>query len=121
MTEKVFLSYAQEDSDFAKSLASDLKNVLQVSSENIEVIDGLGQISAGENIRKKIKAEMNAASTVVIVSSDHSDDSQWVNYEAGMANALGKNVVIVSHKGRDKSALLDRYPSDNVRFVEVDR
>ena len=120
MTEKVFLSYAHEDRAFAKSLATKMKDVLRSRSRNIVVFDGLSDIAVGQDIREKIKAEMDAANTVVIVSSRHSDASQWVNYEAGMADALGKTVVIVGQKGAGKSTVLQRYLSDNVRFVEVD-
>jgi ABC-type phosphate/phosphonate transport system ATPase subunit len=42
-----------------------------------------------------------------------------VSYEAGLADALGKNVVIVGRRGAGKSDLLKRL-SDTARFVEVD-
>ena len=43
---------------------------------------------------------------VVVIMSDNSAKSQWVNYGAGMAAALERPIVVIGRKGSGKSALL---------------
>jgi ABC-type transport system involved in cytochrome bd biosynthesis fused ATPase/permease subunit len=119
MTEKVFLSYASKDRAFAESLKLKLNEFLPAQSQPLEVFDVQSNVTLGEDIRKAIKAAMDAASTVVIVSSPDGDASQWVNYEAGLADALGKKIVIVGRKGTGKSALFHHF-IDSAKFIEVD-
>jgi ABC-type polysaccharide/polyol phosphate transport system ATPase subunit len=119
MSQKVFLSYASQDRAFAESLKARLDEVLSEHSQAHDVFDVQSSIGGGENIRDAIQSAMHEASTVVIVSSPASDASPWVSYEAGLADALGKNVVIVGRRGAGKSDLLKRL-SDTARFVEVD-
>jgi hypothetical protein len=54
---------------------------------------------------------------VVIIASDDSAASQWVNYEAGMATALGKPIVVVGRKGVGKGALVGAL--ENVQSIEM--
>jgi TIR domain len=119
MKNTVFLSYASQDREYAKSLKSGLSKILSVKSQPLEIFDVQSDVAAGEDIRKAIKRAMDAASTVVIVSSPHVDNSQWVNYEAGLADALGKNLVIVARKGSGKTALVNRF-RDSAKVIELD-
>jgi hypothetical protein len=108
MTEKVFLSYAPDDRAFAEALKPRLGEFLDASG-SLDVFDALSDIELGEDIRKALKAQMDAANTVVIVASPAGDASQWVNYEAGLADALGKKIVIVKREGDGMSALSQRF------------
>ena len=38
--------------------------------------------------------------------SEHAEESQWINYEAGLADALGKKILVVATKGSGETALL---------------
>lgn len=118
MTEKVFMSYATQDHAFAQALKPRLDELLPVTTEPLDVFE-LGDVAAGTNARKAVKDAIDQATTVVIVSSPAADASQWVNYEAGLADALGKNLVIVGRKGGDPSVLLRRF-SDSAQFIEMD-
>jgi hypothetical protein len=71
-------------------LKTRLAEVLTEQPEGLDVFDVQSSVGAGENIRDAIQSAMHEASTVVIVSSPASDASQWVNYEAGLSDALGK-------------------------------
>ncbi|MDB6012322.1 MAG: hypothetical protein JWL65_4572 [Gammaproteobacteria bacterium] len=119
MRQKVFISYATQDRSFAESLKARLNQFLAKPSQPLDFFDVQSSIAPGEDFRKAIKAAMDAADTVVIVSSPYGDSSQWVNYEAGLADALGKKLVFVGRKGMGKSALVRRF-QDNARFIEVD-
>lgn len=118
MTRKVFLSYANQDRDFAESIKPELTAILSAGQHEIDVFDVQSDLNPGEDWRQAIKSAIDDASTVVIVSSPASDTSQWVNYEAGMADALGKDIVIVGREGMAKSALADRF-QDSARFIEI--
>jgi putative ribosome biogenesis GTPase RsgA len=119
MSQKVFLSYADEDTALVRAVTDRLPELLQTNAKALEVFNAQTDVHIGENFRQRIKIEMETAGTVVFFSSPNSDKSQWVSYEAGMAEALGKNVVIVGRKGVGKSSLLRNFGS-SVRTVEID-
>jgi hypothetical protein len=119
MKNRVFLSYASQDREYAKSLEPVLSKILSSKSKPLEIFDVQSNLAAGDDIRKTIKRAMDAANTVVIVSSPHVDNSQRVNYEAGLADALGKHLVIVGRKGSGKTALVNRFRG-SAKFIEVD-
>lgn len=119
MKQKVFISYAHQDRRFVEALKHRLGDILKEPLQSLDVFDVQFRIKAGENIRGAIQSAMREASTVVIVSSPDSDASPWVSYEAGLADALGKKVVVVGRKGSCKSALLEQL-FQTARFVEVD-
>lgn len=120
MTEKVFLSYAYQDRAFVEFLKPRLGELLRTHAREINILDMQpSDIGAGNDFRRAIKGSMDAADTVVIVSSPNGDQSDWVNYEAGLADALGKKLVFVGRKGTGKSALMHRF-LDSASFVEVE-
>ena|SRR5688572_28234160 len=104
MSEKIFLSYARQDRRLVAAVRRALRNQ-GIIEGNDEVIVGPQQsLKPGiSNVRKTIKNQISSASKVVIIASDHSANSVWVNYEAGMAAALGKPIVLVRKKGGGKS------------------
>jgi hypothetical protein len=121
MKNRVLLSYASQDRDFVERLKPELTKILSKKSQSppLEIFDVQSQVKLGSDVRKAIKTAMDAAGTVVIVSSPDGDASQWVNYEAGLADAMGKNLVIVGRKGMGKSALVNRF-ADNAKVIEFD-
>jgi len=119
MNQKIFFSYAPRDRAFAESLKLKLREFLPAESQALDVVDAHATVTAGEDIRKAIKAAIDKASTVVIVSSPDGNASEYVNYEAGLADALGKDLVIVGRKGMVKSTLSNRF-LDSARFIEVE-
>ncbi|OQW34257.1 MAG: hypothetical protein A4E19_02005 [Nitrospira sp. SG-bin1] len=99
MAEKIFLSYAQQDRKIAERIEGYLRKHGIVTSPEVEFFDPQKGIQAGDNIRAILKNEIAASSTVVIITSPNSAQSQWVSYEAGMASALGKPIVVVGVGG----------------------
>lgn len=118
MKETVFLSYAPEDHDFAETIKPKLGKFLN-TSEGLNVVDGLSDIKHGQDVRKVLRTQIDAASTVVIVASSAADASHWVNYEAGLADALGKNVVVINREADARSALAQRF-SDRAQLSAID-
>lgn len=119
MTRTVFISYADQDRAFAQALMPRLKELLPAQTQPLDVVDVQSRVSAGGDVRKAVKEAIDEAGTVVIVSSPAADGSQWVNYEAGLADALGKDIVIVGRKGDSESAISHRF-SDSAKFIEMD-
>jgi nucleoside 2-deoxyribosyltransferase len=106
MTERIFVSYAHQDRALLGSLEQELRKHGVISSEEIVLIDPRSESHAGDNIRETIRDQIRSASKVVIIASESSANSQWVNYEAGMASALEKPIVIFAKKGSGKTAFL---------------
>lgn len=119
MSQKIFLSYAFQDRALAESLKSRMDEFLPKLDEGAVQIFDVQDLVAGDDIRQSIKAAIESASTVVIISTESSDLSPSVYYEAGLADAMGKNLVIVGHKGAGKTALLRRFLG-TARVVEVE-
>lgn len=117
MTERIFLSYAQED----RALAIDIKQKLRehgiISEEAVDIVDPYTTLTTGDDFRQKIRMQMNGADRVVIIASDSSIQSDWVNYEAGMAFALDKPVVIVAKTKAAERLFRDTF--DNARLITL--
>ena len=104
MAIRVFISYAYQDKELAENAKHELatKGYLPTDAEFLDMQD----ISAEEDVRQRLKSEIGAADAVVLVMSEHAEVSQWINYEAGLADALGKKIFVVGAKGSEKTALL---------------
>lgn len=95
MVEKIFLSYAHQDREFAEQIAKRFKEPGPIASPNPVILDSK-DIPAGANIREAIKDQIASADKIVIIASPSAKQSQWVNYEAGVASALGKPIIVVN-------------------------
>ncbi|MEK6664744.1 MAG: TIR domain-containing protein [Pseudomonadota bacterium] len=120
MSLKVFLSYSIQDTAFAELVKAKIKELLPHHNvEATEVFDVRSDLEVGADIRQSIKSAIEAASTVVVVSSESSDLSPSVNYEVGLADALGKELVFVEQKGAADSALHRRFV-ESARIIKVE-
>ena len=97
MSKKVFLSYAYQDRDIAEQVSRLLEESGQ-DTDDMSFIDLRIDTKIGDDIRKAIKQQMCSASNVVIIVTPNSAKSQWVNYEAGMASALDKPIILIRCK-----------------------
>ncbi len=118
MTEKIFLSYANEDRDLVRDVLDALRKHQLVTGKDVVFLDP-HDLAPGDNVRRMIKEQISSASKVVIIASDHSAGSEWVNYEAGMAAALDKPIVVLGRKGSGESASLIR-ALPNVQRIELE-
>lgn len=118
MPEKVFLSYVHEDRAIADRVERYLRDHGLVSSLGMEIIDPQKEIQVGGNFREMIRSKMMSANKVVIITSPNSAQSQWVNYEAGMASALGKSIIVIRSRGMKEFPLLKTL--GNVHSIEID-
>ena len=119
MTERIFLSYHRDDRNLAKRIKKRLAELLNSGSANVVVIDGLDAAPIGADVRESIKAAIESSNTVVLITSPNSSKSPWMNYEAGIADALGKKIVVVGEKGMGKTTLLRHLPQD-AKWIQID-
>ncbi len=97
MAKKVFLSYAYEDRGIAEQVSRLLKEHGH-DTDDMSFIDPQVDTEIGDDVRGAIKQKMCSASNVVIIVTPNSAKSQWVNYEAGMASALDKPIILIRSK-----------------------
>jgi hypothetical protein len=112
----VFLSYAFRDKPRIKKVIKELKAMGAVKEDD-EIIDSAEMFEPGTSVRAQVREAIDAASKVVIVWSGSAAGSGWVNYETGMAEALGKSILIAVPKGEAM-----RLPSnlEGIRVVELE-
>ena len=118
MAERIFLSYANEDRHLVSGVLNALRRHRLVTSDDVVLLDPHDS-RPGDDLRRTIQEQISSASKVVIIASDNSASSASVNYEAGMASALDKPIVVFGRKGSGKSAsLIRRLP--NVQSIELE-
>jgi nucleoside 2-deoxyribosyltransferase len=92
----VFLSYSSRDRDVAGRVERALKRL------GLAAFNPARDVHVGEHWRKAIQAAIKRADALVLLAtSPQSAASSWMAYEAGVAEALGKPVMIL---------LPDKYP-----------
>ncbi|MGZ8845662.1 MAG: toll/interleukin-1 receptor domain-containing protein [Pyrinomonadaceae bacterium] len=121
MAERIFISYAHEDRHLVRAVREALtKDATDVVFLDIDPLDiDPAAVEPGQNIRRMIQDRIRSANKVVIIASDHSANSAWVNYEAGMAAALDKPIVVMGMKGSGKTAFLLQGLA-NVQRIEIE-
>jgi len=118
VTEKIFVSYAHEDRGFLDKLEEALRKHGVIGDEPVSIIDPLKEVKVGENIREALRKQIQSASKVVIIHTDKSESSQWVHYEAGMADALNIPMIIIARTGTGKTTFLANL--SNVHSIEIE-
>jgi hypothetical protein len=112
----VFISYAQDDKSRIRKVIGELRS-RGIVKEGDEITYAPEIFVPGSSIRGQVRKAIEASSKVVLVWSGAGAESDWVNYEAGMAEALGKPIVVVIPKGG-----MPRIPSnlDGIEILELE-
>lgn len=86
---RVFISYARGDELSARELRDNLRNM--------EVAGWMDEsaIASGDAISKKIRESLHRASAVIVLVSERSLRSPWVQFELGAAEGMGKAIIPV--------------------------
>ena len=118
MKQNIFISYSHADGESTPGLLNEVYDYFKSKSIDIKTFDSSKDIPAGEDFRKKIKAEIDAADAFVIVYSPNVKESQWVNYEAGMADALGKEMYVMgAEKAASDPDFMAKFGGMNIRLI----
>ena len=88
-----FISYAHSDSDEAQRL------VKALSAINIVGWLDTADIAAGTGIASDVRDALKKSDAVVVLLSPRALDSEWVQFEIGAAEALGKKIIPVIVSG----------------------
>ncbi len=89
----VFISYANSDRDVAERLVSALR------ASNVSGWLDKADIAAGDSIPSAVRAALKGSKAVLVLLSPRSLQSEWVQFEIGAAEALGKKIVPVIVSG----------------------
>ncbi len=116
LSRKVFVSYAARDRSLLLSALEQLRENHVLSSDDDIVIDAKNE-PGGDDFRQATRAAIDAADTVLVLWSPAAAESKWVNYELGMASALGKRVVVVTPQGKQTEVPI---ASNSFELVKMD-
>jgi hypothetical protein len=94
MSHQVFLSYARTDQAAIPNVITSLRQQGVLSAPDL-VFQDSNSIAVGTEFRTQIRRAIGAADTVVIYWTDDAAKSMSISYEAGMAEALGKRLILV--------------------------
>lgn len=96
MNDKVFFSYSSHDRSLVEPMIAKLQGVEIGCTEVADAIEPLNADLLPEvNCRAIIRDLVQSANQVVVFWSKKAATSQHVQYELGMADALGKPITIV--------------------------
>jgi hypothetical protein len=90
---EVFISYARSDTDEAKRL------VRALQAANVSGWMDQADIAFGDSIAGKVRDALKRSSVFVVLLSPDALHSQWVQFEIGAAEALGKKIVPIIVSG----------------------
>ncbi|HVW97445.1 MAG TPA: TIR domain-containing protein [Mucilaginibacter sp.] len=112
MTPKIFISHSHQDRDFVDWLVRELRQ------NGIDVWWDADELAIGDYIKNKIKEGILASSAFIIVLSEHSTKSAWVQFELNSAllyNATKNNIKIIPIKIDESNV-----PSDLNNYLYID-
>ncbi len=102
---RVFISHTHDDHKYAEELREALAK--------LEIGGGLDPVKSQGIVLQSIREGLDAADVVVVLLSQRSLDSIWVNFELGAAQALGKKIVPIglADIDIDKVDFIEREPA----------
>jgi hypothetical protein len=115
MTPKIFISHSHQDRDFVDWLVRELRQ------NGIDVWWDADELAVGDYIKDKIKEGILASSAFIIVLSEQSTKSAWVQFELNSAllyNATKNNIKIIPIKIDESNVPLDL---NNYLYIDASR
>ena len=118
MEKKLFVSFSSKDDKLVGGLKQKLQDsgVVFLTSKKPSREQNDKLKSAGS--RKVVVEQIKSADGVIIVASENSDASPRVNYEAALADALGKPILVVARKGSAKTKIASVLPKGRRLNIE---
>jgi hypothetical protein len=89
-TPSIFISHGQRDAELAKRVETALERL------GLETFSPLRDVRSGEDWRRAIQTAIKRSDAVIILFSTPQYLSlNWTSYEVGIAEALGKRVILL--------------------------
>jgi uncharacterized protein YegP (UPF0339 family) len=98
VSRSIFVSYADRDRVLVDHALRYLRQRGLVTPQDHVVIDR-DAFTAGTDLRKATQKAIDGADAVLVIWTPTAETSKWVNYELGMADALGKDVIAIAVHG----------------------
>ena len=115
---KVFISFRFEDKTLVEYLRGQAKN----TNSELDFIDMSLQVpfnsKDADYIRQGIRARIEQCSVTVVMATDDTHKSEWVNWEISESLKLGKGVVVIDKRSNPNSKLPDVI-SKNKKNVKI--
>ncbi len=90
---RIFLSHSHRDAGLASRLRASIVTL------GADVFDPSEVLKSGGDFRKSILAAIRRSDAVIaLIASPEAAASSWMTYELGMADAAGKEVVVLASK-----------------------
>jgi len=107
---EIFISYAQEDLTIAKRIISGLRGISPSAWKDIQ------SQSSEPYILTAIRESLRRSAAVVVLLTPESAASEWINFEVGAAEALGKPIIPILIRGEDKD--IESLIPESLRGIE---
>jgi nucleoside 2-deoxyribosyltransferase len=99
---RVFVSHTRRGAHLAADIARELRK------HKVEPLDVVESIGPGEDLRRAVKSAIRRADAfVVMLTAPEAAASSWIGYELGMAEALGKPILLLLSHNHSTSQLPD--------------
>jgi hypothetical protein len=107
------MSYRNRDAKLAERVASALKHL------GFDALDPTRDLRPGESWRKAIQSAIKRSDAVIMVAlTPQALSASWMAYEAGIAEALGKRIMLLLPNKYPVTELPDDFASTPI--VEID-
>ena len=110
---KAFISFRFEDKTLVEYLRGQAKN----SNSDLDFIDMSLQVpfnsKDSDYIKQGIKARIQQSSVTVVMATDDTHKSEWVNWEISESLKLGKGVIVIDKRSNKSSKLPDAVAGSN--------
>ena len=85
----VFISYSRRDAELGQRVEIALRHL------GLEALNPERELGPGEDWRKSIQSAIKRSDVVITLASTPQSLRSWTSYEAGVAAALGKRVILL--------------------------
>lgn len=110
-----FLSFPMRDAELASQVESALAHL------GFEAFNPARELRAGENWRKAVHAAIKKSDAVIMLATSPQHlSSSWTSYEVGMAEALGKPIMILLSDKHSVSELPAELASEHVVALDLE-
>jgi hypothetical protein len=114
----IFISYSQVDAPKLETILKYLVSAGFIKEED-KILREEDLPVKHRALREQVKRQIHSASKVIVLWDSDSANSQWVNYELGLADAFGKEIIAVVPK-KTRVALPTRLQDVQVVMIASD-